>query len=57
MGVESRLEEGSTDEGVNLLFLSVVAVLVLLVWWTCRRPRKKTRPRIHRSLVAKFPIV
>ena len=54
VGMEGRMGEGA-EGGVNLLFLGMMAVLVLLIWWTCRRPRKK--PRGRRSLIAKFPIV
>ena len=56
MGVEERVGEGEGVEGgTNLLFLGGVAVMVFVLWWACRRPRKK--PRGRRSLIAKFPIV
>ena len=54
--LEGREGEGP-EGGANLLLLGVVAVLAVLVWWTCRRPRKKARLRGRRSLVAKFPVV
>jgi membrane-bound transcription factor site-1 protease len=58
---ESVLLEGKRGEGpeggANFLLLGVAAVLVFLVWWTCRRPRKKARSRARRSLIAKFPVV
>ena len=59
---ESVMLEGKRGEGpeggANFLLLGVAAVLVFLVWWTCRRrPRKKARSRTRRSLIAKFPVV
>ena len=54
MGVEGRVVEGA-EGGVNLVLLGVVGVVVFLVWWSCRRPRKK--PRGRRSLISKFPVV
>ena len=54
--LEGRGGEGP-EGGVNLLFLGVVAVLAVLSWWTCSRPRKKAKARGRRSLIAKFPIV
>ena len=55
VGVGGGRAGAGGEGGTNLVFLGVVAVLAFLLWWTCRRHRKK--PRGRRSLIAKFPIV